>query len=497
MANGLYGGGDGSLSSPYIIEDEEDLIVYLGGVFGKDTYSVINNDIDCYNKVELAGGNAKDIDIGTYRVSLHKNIENDYIIYNGDKGLNLLKIHGDKERGVFEFITDLNNISNIELYNIVELALSTNSITGATYDVAVWFNSINISIKMIGDLDISTGYYNSRNIKIARFFEEEDNIIGYPRYIFNGCNIDIKADVNIRCGARLLYTYSNISVKGFRSYNVDECIINIGGNIYFDNDFKTRITIDSVSLNNGRSLIDNSICENVIIFDNLYIYSFYNYTDNEDDVSIGVNSNVQSNVYSNGNINIKVARKSGNRSNVTMSESSYLGGKTLGTSGYSNHYVNMNKDYEDLTNIVFSISRDQIKNIDRMTIDMISAESYILENDSSGSWYDSLKMLNKGTYSWFDFNKVWGIDRGINYGYPYFYWHAISNVVDVTGILKVKSIDEIIEIPLYDLSEISGKYMVVSLGNGVKKAVKLVEVGDSKASDVKLMTDRGIMCLSR
>lgn len=481
MANGLYGGGDGSLLDPYIIEDEMDLRVYMEVNDGSSNIvygSIINNiDIKDSNKINMYG---------------YKDIEGNGV------NVNILEVSGNNK-----FIDNLStiNFKNITFNASLEYKdTSTSYIENRLFYTALNKSNINVNgckLNISIDIDTRNNEYSENIVPIFFSFKGIKIIESYINILYN-CNIDILGN-----GFSNRYTL-------LESGDMNRCLIGINGDVNFANENTSNtesgidITIISwygISSNNGAEcIITNGLKINIT--DN----GRYKGTElkfKSIDISPMVSQSVGKDInsYMDGNIDIKWIL------NVDSSKlDKYdLDDFNIATSVnrvYINTYIKL-----DIINYTGSLDigdivagslgyMDSIFNMDRLIINNKSVSKYE-SFDPSGLYKSDSEMLDINTYlnEMFNFDLIWGIDTTINNGYPYLLWYPYKT--ESESILKIQGDGEVIEIPLYNISDMKDEYIVISIGGDVKKAVKLVAIGDSQASAVKVMTSNGVMCLSR
>lgn len=474
MANGNFGGGDGSIGNPYKIEDMLDLLAgSLLEVNKTTTHFQIVNNIDAseyisnpdfitfeYNKYKIVYGNNNTIDFGN--IQLFKKVFKIQNIYN----LNFINIRQCDDcfiSGVYELTST--NINNCKFYiDTSEYKKYNSDHTGyilifgrLTNDdlYIAQFNNCYINLKCYGkdtnaafrvryvplSSDLGTlggSYYRCKiELDIKLEYIVDRGIIRSDLYY-----IDIAADLNKECfvvGNVYTYiTYKYNKTPGYAYYI--HFTLNLP-TLYFNSysmlNVSAGFNVDFKEIGNHVDLVDASI--RVHNRQKCYDSSTYRFDiPNIPDWKPG-------------------------RSSFTI-ELEAFGNTSAGSDGgYS---------YATADFITSNL-------IDRLTIKSgpgLVPDSYLKDKDTFMNW---------------DFENIWGISPNINGGYPYLRWYNYSE--DNLFIMTPKGI---LNIPFYSRDDTLDKYVLFKNTSEIK-FIKLVSPNSPDALPIRIMTPKGIMSFSK
>ena len=464
MANGTFGGGDGSQGNPFLIEDDLDAVTYFSTIYKFESYAILVNNVSSYRALGIAGNldpefvsyYNKYFDLNGYTYEILRELNGALNLIYGISRMDFETfaiIYDSVGTGYFKLYYNINNGNEYvsSEYSIVQLDSSFDT------RIMVKFIGCNILLSNIGSPELT----DSVSSTTTRGWVDVSN--GYDnQYYFEGCtiNVNIGADIKIQKSKS-----TRIKVDAFSISECNKCYILISGgvNAISDTDFDMEVDMD---------LGDNCI----INVESLTITGrdTWNYSG----TSYGrVIINIQNYSYIEGSISYDYnstydKRKTINRVRINAS----------GNNNYVNTYISAVGTFSSSS---LYVNRDKI----------------FMLGEGEGTddyFYSDSEMKNRDTFTTFKFadvykDGVWGIDPAINGGYPYFIWYTYPTAkigLFVQGKLGI------VEIPTYSLSEVSGECIKFNSGKEVR-AIKLVATTDSNALPIRIKTSKGIMSLSK
>lgn len=523
MAGGLFGGGSGIQTDPYIIEDAADLVA-IGGTTGA-YFSIVNN-----------------IDISSVIMSLDR-----------DDGIKLNKLGNIEGNGHTITWTVNEGVGGARTLFGIESADEENKRNS-------YINGLNFKINYKAPSDKRPSYYRPRlfnNISVA----------GYPMqyYYLQDSIIDIDQDFSLyqsittlRCEIYDILPFSSIAIQTmhlvYSTINVNaKTIGNALGNV-----------TDLVDIELGLGS-DVQRC-----YINFNVYRDITFKDTPSDSKVTVSGNFSECIF-NISQDIQMNISFGNRTFKTSSNKCRLGirGSRLydRTGNLTNCYIlgstrvgsitkYRNSEGVDVTapsgelgsykfEIAFYGYREYIPTYECMDItcdnngdmDLLQViDNYMINRDRINT---KVNIVNSGdetiiantnktdsemkvkdtfiTAPWdFDFVRIWGISPDINSGYPHFLWTQGGG----GGLLCVQGKNYIIEVH-YTLGELPELMQILRVRSMSRKAntlaapttpvakglifrtkqglgmVELVAVEDPTASKIRVMTPFGIRALKQ
>lgn len=524
MAGGLFGGGSGIQTDPYIIEDAADLVA-IGGTTGA-YFSVVNN-----------------IDISGVIMSLDRN-----------DGIKLNKLGNIEGNGHTITWTVNEESSSVKTLFGIETADEENKRNS-------YINNLNFNINYTAPVDKRPRYYRpilfrrTRNStgRPMQYYYLQNSVINIDQNFDRGVNItSLTADIyNLfpfsgiaENTMHLVYSTINYSSRVVGNPNGNatgmiDCVLGLGGDVqrcYINFSVYRDLTYTMIPTP-SQIVVEGNFSECIFNIDaNIQIDISFSrsYSTSPNKCSIGIRgSEVQSNQAGNltncyvlGRIHAGTLTKYVNSAGAeVITPSGPLGVYKIdiGFYGYKSYiptYVCVdiscdNSNEIQLTQVDFNymLNRDKISS----NVNIInSGTSEIIANTNKT---DS-EMKVKDTFitaPWdFDFVRIWGISPDINSGYPHFLWTQGGG----GGLLCVQGKNYIIEVH-YTLGELPEIMQILRVRSMSRKAntlaapttpvakglifrtkqglgmVELVAVEDPTASKIRVMTPFGIRALKK
>ena len=479
MANGTFGGGDGSQGNPFLIEDDLDAERYFYTPYEFESYALLVNNIITNKPIGLSTNMG--IDENFYPIYYNKHFDLNGYTYAVNRELNgyvnllrfndyIINMYFNDSIGTGELAFNYNKNSGSEFTNSYMNILQTENL-----DKQKVTFSCRVTFKIVGAIE----FYSSA-------IEEDSGYLIYntvDNYYFNSCMLNIIFDVNI------LTDKQNVEVYGYYFKNVDNCYVTVSGGISATAKEQECV----LSINNDISTSNSRYDK--------YLGYILNYNmlatcagglKSIRDTILYYNINATGTHYIDGSLSLS------SRS-LADKKAAYC---RFGSSGYAeqsyvNLYVHISNGYwkyewSNSTGITIS---EPYTNKDKLFVNGSVIDSY---GSVQYNYVSDADMHNKSTFKEFLFypeavKPIWGIDPAINEGYPYLLWYTYPTAkigLFVQGKLGI------IEIPTYSLSEVSGECIKFNSGKEVR-VIKLVATTDSNALPIRIKTSKGIMSLSK
>lgn len=471
MAGGQFGGGDGSIYNPLIVEDALDFI-QMGELVRKNpTYYVLRSDIDL----------------------------DAYIVKNGWAGITMSCGYYSKVINGAGHKIKFTETRSAPLFTLINSAVQA-SVT-------------------INDLFIQTNSdTESENILVGLGGNTIDST---KTFIFNRCRIDLD--------------YNNYITKGLFLYSVDlnNCKINISNDpsvfalfptetlisfIGYAGAYRTVVEYDLTINDNNRKMTIGEYEEfrltgvgtwnQCIVTGNInlrirdvtgYVSGTYAYENNLDIEPFYSAVNCYS------DINIYAYYVIGYSGTDDYTDDDVLVSTVLDFEmSYCSHcYFNGTLDLTQK----HRVHGLQYGGVDMMITDHSGQEAYLNIDKASKAYIGSNhaskcltdeQMKTKESFKSFSFaeikelssNSIWGIAEGVNNGYPFLWWFELAHRLK----LEVQNTNKVTNIPIkrlgFDLT-----YLIFGIGVG-KRGLHLVEPTDSTALNIYIQTPSGKKALS-
>lgn len=517
MANGAFGGGDGSQNDPFLIEDvldfkralntddyseaEEDESLEPGYVW----YTVMN-DITLADSVTV-NGRYKDIFMLQHNLNLEQGCE---IHYSNS----FVRVNG----GIVNVNMRSNNINNTcVVYEGTKYGDGT---------LAFCFESCDVNINIQSSIDMST--IDTRKISIL-------NLIGF--YIFK-CNLYVTANVNLtHCEQG-----GSTSVSLLLSPRIRSTIVKFKGKIVTDAENTSTLPSSSsrhlsnitILNTNNTNMVGNKASN--VPPTNIYRFENFEIDNNIDVYKSGSVGNLQGLIQSgiiiiNGQMGTPLGptnRDYGSyidgtftfKQNVkkSLDDVTILRGSmyaVIGRIGYVNywkidftHNIYGASGFEKWVEIVKGQTQ-KIPTTDGSISPALDCDRIIICGEVLNSVLTTpaltptsrprsarVLMTNDNALILFtelSFGTFWGLDPNINEGYPYLI--DIQPIKPVGGLF-VQGKSGTIQIPTYSLSDVSGACLRFNAGDEIR-VIKLVATTDSNALPIRVQTSSGVMSLSK
>lgn len=476
MANGHFGGGSGSVYDPYVIEDAFDLIGMqnISDADG-DLYYVLAGDINLDPYIRENGWTG---------IWVHPTYGNKILQGAGYS----IAFTADRTEPLFTSVHSVNKFK----FTLKNLTIKTNSNTESDYIL----------------LSSSNGYMELDNVTVKYLASDISKVL------FNG---------SVKCNYSRFYIYNSQDVKMTRARTVN---ILAGTSLYrckvkydlsiVDQDFTTLSRHQNTYMNLIPNLSKETVlCGSLIVdvcanFDDSYGLNTYN------DAYVNLYMYIMDSCvdcYSTIYINV--------RNYIAYTGTEYYGDElplytTVNLYMYgceqcyhSGEVYLMRQDTETYVAGDFMVYNlysggeritNQYVNMDKLKVCFYNKYEDVYERIQDGYLTDT-EMKDRGYFTGFSFDEIdsldgsglWGISPSINSGYPFLWWYEL----EYNLVVKVQSNNSRIIVPIkrlgYDRSELI-IYLKPLLREN--RAIHLVDVTDSTALPIRIMTPNGIRAFS-
>lgn len=460
MANGNFGGGDGSIFNPYIIEDMLDFVAASKDISGAEKFIIVNDIdaseyikdnsfeiIDFYNSMRIIDGLGHSINFGG--IELHKSVFLDAFDL---ENINLINIR--QSEGSF-----INRYGKLKKCGIVidtsEGIDSEGYTTFGSLSGGCDFENCVINLRCHGN--------KNNNFKIDEFNTLNVNL-DFTGIIKSYLNLDINLDYTIYTTEEPVHNIiANINLQGDQYKTSGEVYI------FFNQVYTLNIPLEDYEKDLRQLKV--GIQSSGYCYSNISLFTGYLFDLNE----LGAHSDETSiNVYNHWYYQFG-SGYSRNSYNILIPE--YF----VHTGFYR---------YPDYTLSIGSniglpfYETDSFIECNRIDILDIKKRNGVVTDDM---------LKQKITFKGFDFDNIWSIDDN-NGGYPYFKWETFQG--ETKASLFISTPKGILNIPFYDIENVSNGSLFFKSIDKIK-VIKLVSPDSPDALPIRIMTPKGIMSFSK